>query len=118
MGIGNYQVQPAAVRGVLANVRAEREDLATLRTTLRNDVEDLMAAAKMRAVVTALSSVWNDVLAVQAEAAETRVDNAVNGMEAALRAYEAGDAAMMDAAHTTMGRSPALAVDDAITVGP
>lgn len=62
-GIKSYDVNP--VRPALKNVTTEREDIAPKREAMFQNMEDLMEAAKMRAVTTALSSVWNDLIAMQ-----------------------------------------------------
>lgn len=115
-GIDGYTIVPATVRGALEQVRTGRDEIGPKRESMLGKMEDLMEAAKMRAVTTALSSVWNDLIALQAEAAETRIDNAVDGMEASVVAFEQGDASMMENAQTTMRQSPELEVDDALVV--
>ncbi|MDN5824675.1 MAG: DUF6507 family protein [Micrococcaceae bacterium] len=115
-GVHGYEIVPATVRGALRQVRSEREDLDTQREALLGRMEDLMEATKMRAVTTALSSVWNDMIAMQAEAAGTRIDNAVTGMEESVQAFEQGDATMMDSAQGSMQQSVVLDIDDALTV--
>lgn len=115
-GVNGYSIVPATVRGALGVVRTECDDLGPKREAMLGKMEDLMEAAKMRAVTTALSSVWNDLIALQAEAAETRIDNAVVGMEASVQAYEQGDASMMESAQSTMRQSPELDIDDALAV--
>lgn len=115
-GVHGYAIVPATVRGALRQVRSEREDLDSQREALLGTMEDLMEATKMRAVTTALSSVWNDMIALQAEAAGTRIDNAVTGMEESVQAFEQGDATMMDSAQTSMQQSVVLEIDDGLTV--
>jgi hypothetical protein len=112
----SYNINPATVRAALSNVTTDREDIAPKREAMFEKMEDLMEAAKMRAVSTALSSVWNDLIALQAEAAETRIENAVNGMEGSVQAFEQGDMSMMESAQATMRQSPELEIDDAIVV--
>lgn len=115
-GINNYNITPATVRGALSNVTTEREEITPKREAMLEKMEDLMEAAKMRVVTTALSSVWNDLIALQTEAAETRIDNAVSGMEGSVQAFEQGDISMMETAQATMRQSPELEIDDAIVV--
>lgn len=116
MTLPGYHIDPSGARGVLSRVRAERAELDGLRDTMETHMESLIEAARMRAVTSALTSVWNDLLALHAEAAETRIDNGVTGMEGAIQAYEDGDITMMEAAHGTMHQSPELEIDDAMAV--
>lgn len=111
-----YTIHPGTVRGALSKVEAEREAITPKRDGMLEKMDDLMEAAKLRIVTTALSSVWNDLIALQAEAAETRIENAVEGMEASVQAFEQGDMSMMDNAQATLRESLDLEIDDAIVV--
>ncbi len=116
MTLPGYHINPSGARGVLSRVRAERDELDGLRNSMETHMESLIEAARMRAVTTALTSVWNDLLALHAEAAETRIDNGVTGMEGAIQAFEDGDITMMEVAHSTMHQTPELEIDDAMVV--
>lgn len=116
MALTGYRIEPAGVRGALNRVRSQREELDGLRGNVQAEMTTLIEAARMRSVTTALTSVWNDLLAVHAEAAETRIDNATSGMEAAVQAFEDGSRQMMDDAHQSMGQVPDLDIDDAMVV--
>ncbi|MFC7400860.1 DUF6507 family protein [Citricoccus sp. GCM10030269] len=116
MSLTGYDIDPAGARGVVNRVETQAEDLPTIRETAHGHMESLIEAAKMRAVTTALTSVWNDMLAVQAEAAEVRIANGNSGMRSAVTAFEDGDINMMEASHATMHQSPDLEIDDAMVV--
>lgn len=116
MALEGYEVDAPAANAVVTRVRTQREELDGLRDNMETSMQSLMDAAKMRAVVTALSSVWNDMLALQAEAAETRIDNGANGMQGAINAVTDGDRNMMESAQATMSQSPDLVIDDAMVV--
>lgn len=116
MALEGYEVDAPAANTVVTRVRTQREELDGLRDNMETSMQSLMDAAKMRAVVTALSSVWNDMLALQAEAAETRIDNGANGMQGAINAVTDGGRNMMESAQATMSQSPDLVIDDAMVV--
>lgn len=116
MSLTGYDIDPAGARGVLNRVEAQGEDLPAIREAAHGHMESLIEAAKMRAVTTALTSVWNDMIAVQAEAAEVRVANGVSGMRSAVNAFVAGDVHMMESSHATLHQAPDLEIDDAMVV--
>jgi t-SNARE complex subunit (syntaxin) len=117
VALTGYIIEPGPARGALAAVQAQRDELDGLRDNVQGAMEDLIQAAGMRAVTTALSSVWNDLIALHAEAAETRIDNGLSGMERAIQAYESGSQTMMDDANATAAAAPVLAIDDAMVIG-
>jgi hypothetical protein len=116
MALTGYVVDPDGVRGALSRVRGRRGELTGLRDGAESAMTGLVQAAGMRSVSTALSSVWNDLIALHAEAAETRIDQGTSGMEAAVQAFEDGSRQMMDDAHESMGRVPDVVIDDAMVV--
>lgn len=116
MAIDGYEVDETAALAVVTSVRTQRDELNGLRDTMETSMLSLIDAAKMRSVVTALSSVWNDMLALQAEAAETRIDNGANGMQGAINAISDGNRNMLESAQATMSQSPDLVIDDAMVV--
>lgn len=116
MALTGYDIDADGARGVLNRVEAQGEDLPTIREAAHGHMESLIEAAKMRSVASALTSVWNDMIAVQAEAAEVRTANGVSGMRTAVNAFVDGDAHMMESSHATMHQAPDLEIDDAMVV--
>lgn len=116
MTLIGYVINAEGTRGVLNSVAEEADDLGPIRESMCGHMESLIDAAKATAVSTALSSVWNDLLALQAEAAESRIANGISGMRQAVNAYVGGDSEMMSSAQTAVATTPELTIDDAIVV--
>lgn len=113
MGIPGYDINVGACRGVLSVVQADSEAIGTARSALSGAVDAAMAASRSQQIGGALIELWNNVLVVQCEAVATRVENAVNGVGAAVNAYVEGDAAMADNARAQATQMPSLTIDDA-----
>lgn len=113
MAIPGYDIDVAACRGVLAGVTAESAEIDTARADLSSAIDAAMTASRSQQIGGALIALWNNVLVLQCEAAATRVENAVNGVGAAINAYVEGDAAMADTARGRVTEMPSLDIDDA-----
>ncbi|MEC5197850.1 hypothetical protein RCH21_000058 [Arthrobacter sp. PL16] len=113
MAIPGYDISVGACRGVLSTVQADSEAIGTARTKLSSAVDAAIGASRSQQIGDALIGLWNDVLVLQCEAATTRIENAVNGVSAAVNAYVEGDAAMADTARSQVTQMPSLAIDDA-----
>lgn len=116
MALTGYTISSGPAREALSSVRSQRNELDGLRDNVQTAMGELIEAAEMRAVTTALTSVWNDLIALHAEAAETRIDNGLSGMESAIQAFETGSQTMMDDANSPMVTTPELEIDDAMVM--
>lgn len=109
-------INPAAVRGVLTIVETEAEQLTPARKAIRDDIAEGVGSVRLRSMAGSLSGLWHDVIALQAEAAETRTAGAVSSMRSVVNAYIQGDENMMDAAEKKLLKTPNLTIDDGIAV--
>lgn len=113
MAIPGYDINVGACRSILSTVQADSEAIGTARAKLSSAVDAAMSASRSQQIGGAMIELWNNVLVIQCEAAATRVENAVNGVGAAVNAYVEGDAAMADTARAQATQMPSLAIDDA-----
>lgn len=116
MSLVGYTINPGAVRGVLTNVETDAEQFPTARKAIRDDIEEGVGNVKLRAMAGSLSGLWNDLIALQAEAVETRTAGAVSSMRSVVNAYVQGDESMMDAAEKQLLKAPDVTVDDGIAM--
>lgn len=111
--MGNYDINPAGCHGILANVESAAEGIAAERSALGGAVDEAIAACQSRQVGGALIELWNNVLALQCEAATTRVENAVGGLRMAVNLYVAGDEVMAANSQKQVTEIPAITIEDA-----
>lgn len=109
---GQVRTLPDAIDGVAANVEAELGLLPGLRTALGTHIDEAAAACKMQAISASLAGAWNEILAVQAEAAQTRIENACAAIRTVSAAYREGDQAMMDEATRAVTGAPNVLIED------
>lgn len=110
--MAKYELSPDAIDGVAANVEAELGLLPGLRTALGTHIDEAAAACKMQAISASLAGAWNGILAVQAEAAQTRIENACAAIRTVSAAYREGDQAMMDEATRAVTGAPNVLIED------
>ncbi|MCC9173283.1 DUF6507 family protein [Arthrobacter sp. zg-Y179] len=107
MPLSGYDVNPEGCARVLAQVENDPGRPAAL-TALQNAVADAQTACGpggTGAVVQALGELWQNTLALQAEAAETRIGNAVAGVREAVSIIAEADASMADAARASLAEA-------------
>lgn len=116
MALDGYKLSPTGLADVKKDVDGQAEDLPALRNTMSSDTDALIASCKMPQVAVALSELWNGVLAVQAEAAETRIANACTALGDVALAYNNADQKMMDDASDAAVQVPEIDIDDSKAV--
>lgn len=113
MALDGYDINAATCRSILGAVEAENEQLTGQRAKLSSAVDEAIVASAGGPVAGALITLWNDVLAIQCEAAATRIENATGGVREAVAAYELGDARMAQNGRNQMSQAPAIVLEDA-----
>ena len=113
MALNGYDINTAACQGILTNVEIEAEDIATKRSNLSDEVDNAVEACKSRQIGSALIDLWNNVLAIQCEAATTRIENAAGGVRGAVNAYVIGDEAMAENSRKQITDLPDISIEDA-----
>ncbi|MGP9618155.1 DUF6507 family protein [Arthrobacter sp. AOP36-A1-22] len=116
MSVVGYTIYPGAVRGVLNNVESDAEDFPAARKNILDDMTEAIGQVRTSAMADSLSTLWNELIALQAEAVETRTAGAIGSMRSVVNAYVQGDESMMDAAEKELLKAPDLNVDDLIAV--
>ncbi|GAA3697886.1 hypothetical protein GCM10022377_08490 [Zhihengliuella alba] len=116
MALSGYDVSPGTMRTVKGKVEGHIDDLPGKRSALSTAVDNSIESCKMPQVASALTGLWNDILALQTEAAETRVKNACTALGDVAQAYENGDQSMMDDAEESIVAVPELDINDGKTV--
>lgn len=116
MALDGYELSPTGLADVKRSVEEQADDLPGLRKTMSTETDELMTASKMPQIAVALSELWNGVLAVQAEAAETRIANACTALGDVALAYNNADQKMMDDASDAAVQVPDIEIDDAKAV--
>jgi len=111
--LGRYDINPAGCHGILANVGAEAEGIATERAALDGAVDAAIGACRSSQIGSALIGLWNNVLAIQCEAATTRIENAVGGLRTAVNLYVAGDEEMAAHSQKQVTEVPEISIEDA-----
>lgn len=110
--VTDYEMDPIAVADVITKVEAHIDPLETARDTLSTEIDDAAVACKRPEVSSALFSLWNELLMTQAEAAQTRVENACNAMTTAAAAFVDGDEEMLSEATAASAARPELDLED------
>ncbi|MBG6085460.1 DUF6507 family protein [Zhihengliuella flava] len=116
MALDDYDISPGALGEIKTNVETEHDHIATKRKDLSDEVDECVTSCKMPQVASALTEAWNGLLAIQTEAAETRITNATTALGDVVRAYHNGDQEMMDDATTAINAVPDLEIDDGKSV--
>lgn len=116
MALDGYDISPGALREIKGKVETEHDHIATKRKDLSDAVDACITSCKMPQVASALTEAWNGLLAIQTEAAETRIANATTALGDVASAYENGDQAMMDDATKAATAVPDLEIDDGKSV--
>jgi hypothetical protein len=111
--LGSYDINPAGCHGILTNVESEADGIAAARAALSGAVDEAIEACRSRQIGGALIELWNNVLAIQCEAATTRVENAVGGLRTAVNLYVAGDEEMAANSQRQVTEVPAITIEDA-----
>lgn len=116
MALDDYDISPGALETIKAKVETEHGHIATKRSNLSTAVDDCIGSCEMPQVASALSEAWNGLLALQTEAAETRIANAATALGDVARAYRNSDQSMMDDATEAANAVPDLEIDDGKSV--
>lgn len=105
MLLGNYSVNAEGCERILAQVEDD-EARAASSSTLRTRVTDAQWACSSGSgvVVRALEELWSNTLLLQADAAETKIGNAVAGVRQAVNIISEADRAMADAAGASLAQ--------------
>lgn len=116
MALDDYDISPGALGEIQAKVETEHGHIATKRGDLSVAVDDCVESCRMPQVASALTEAWNGLLALQTEAAETRISNAATALGDVARAYRDSDQSMMDDATAAANAVPDLEIDDGKSV--
>ncbi|WP_189349164.1 DUF6507 family protein [Zhihengliuella salsuginis] len=114
--MSDYDISPGALETIKAKVETEHEHISTKRDALSTAVDDCIESCQMPQVASALTEAWNGLLALQTEAAETRVSNAATALGDVARAFRNSDQSMMDDATSAANAVPDLEIDDGKSV--
>ncbi|MGO2002917.1 MULTISPECIES: DUF6507 family protein [Micrococcaceae] len=107
-----YDLSPDAMNNVASNVEVELDLLPGLRKTLSSTLDEAAEACKMQDITAALTGVWSEILAFQAEAAQTRIENACSAIRTTAAAYRSGDEKMMEEASRAADDAPNVLIED------
>jgi len=111
MPINGWDIQVAAVRGVIGKARATVEDLQAEETTLQNAVTAAAGSSNSPVILQALTECYEDYLSRLLNSGTIRGDNACNSTSDAVNSYVRGDEEMAGNADRMAGESPAAGAD-------
>ena len=109
MSLSGYTIQVDACSGLLTRVRDD-EGIANAGTSLDTAYTQATDGCGSAPVAAALEAI-REIVALQAEWAAARVQNAVDGVGQALTAYLEGDQKMADDACDVMVQAPELPIE-------
>lgn len=89
--MSEWDLDTGAAMGVHSRTKSAVDDLADLRTKVRDAVESCTSSAKDEQLPAALRSFWNDHAAQQAQAAQSKAKNATAALNAMVQCYIRAD---------------------------